>query len=421
MPQPAPPDSLGNPTPPYAMAMALPDAVTPRQGLVVDGGPNARLPVDLARCRRILVVRLDFIGDWVLTTPFLANLRASAPDAEITVVVLNRVFDLARSCAFVDRVIGVEPAAAGPVSFYAADQATLASFIADYGNYLFDLALVPRWDTDFNSALRIADGSGAATVIGFSEANTAHRRANNRGDDRFYSAILRDTEAMHEVDHKLGLLAAMGGTTEQRDLTLHLDPADKRRAAEFLVKRLGGADRFIAIAPFAVPRKQVPPERSAVLANRLSETLDLPVVVVGSPVHAPNAAAFLSELKGPAASAVGLPLGASAALIGRASMLIGMDSGPAHIAAALNTPVAVIFNHARSAAPDHVGSPERFAPWGEPSRVLVLRPDEPLAPCTDGCEVDAAHCITQLDVDDLYPPIADFAARFVAVRDPVFS
>ncbi|MCP4384060.1 MAG: glycosyltransferase family 9 protein [Hyphomicrobiales bacterium] len=414
MPKPAPPHTLGNPKPSFSARVQLSVAPTVREGLVVNSGGAQRLPVDLAGCRRILVVRLDFIGDWVLTTPFLANLRAGAPAAEITIVVLNRVFDLARSCRFVDRVVAVDPAPEGPATFYAADESVLDGFVADYTSGAFDLAVVPRWDTDFNAALRIADGSKAARVIGFSETNTAHRQEKNRGEDRFYSAVLKDEALAHEVEHKLELLVAMGGTVAGRDLQLDLDPADDLRASAFREDRLGGARQFLAVAPFTVPRKQLPLERTAALVNRLAAAFDLPVAVIGSPVHAGDAEAFLPQLDCQAAVAVGLSLGTSAALIGQASALIGMDSGPAHIAAALETPVAVIFNHGVAASPRHASSPERFAPWGDPGRVLILRPDRPLSPCTDGCVVyDVAHCITQLDVDDLFPPIADFVGRFV--------
>lgn len=415
MPYPAPPNTLGNPKPAFSEIVPLPDALTVRDGMVVGHAPTARLPVDLSACRRILVVRLDFIGDWVLTTPFLAGLRASAPSAEITVVVLNRVFDLARSCRLVDRVIGVDPAASGPVTFFAAEKSALTGFVADYSNSRFDLAVVPRWDTDFNAALRIADGSGADRVIGFSEASTAGRQASNRGEDRFYSAVLHDPELAHEVEHKLALLAAMGGEAADRDLHLDLDPIDQARAGTFIADRLGGAAEYLAVAPFAVARKQLPPERTATLINRLAGAFGLPVMVIGSPVHQDEATAFMKRLDGPAAAAVGLSLGTSAALIDRARALIGMDSGPAHIAAALGTPTAVVFNHARSGSPAHVGSPERFAPWGDPRRILILQPEQTLAPCVDGCEVGGTHCIAQLEVDDLFPPLADFIGRFVTV------
>ena len=173
--KPDPPSSLGNPPPPYAETVALPDAPPAREGRVV-GIATGVAGVDLATCRKILVVKLDFIGDWVLTTPFLAGLRQAAPDAEITAVVLDRVYDLAAPCGLVDRIIAVPGAASGPVRFGAGSADDLAAFLGDVRSGAFDLALVPRWDTDFNGATRIAGLSGARQVVGFSERCTPRKQ-----------------------------------------------------------------------------------------------------------------------------------------------------------------------------------------------------------------------------------------------------
>ncbi len=416
MPDPAPANALGNTKPPYATSVALPADLTRREGLVVVAGEGRKLPVDLSACRKILVVRLDFIGDWVLMMPFLANLRASAPEAEITAVVLTRVHDLARSCRFVDRVVAVDAVHSSPVVFFGSDERELAAFVADYEDGAFDLAIVPRWDADFNGALRVADGSGARQVVGFSEACTDLRATRNRGDDRFYDAVLLDRSEAHEVEHKLTLLEAIGGTVTDRSLKLDLDAADRRAGDRFLADQFGGAEGFLGVAPFAVGRKGLPLEIMAELTARLARRHELPVVIVGSPIHHREANEFKALLGMPAVSAVGLPLAESAAVIGRATALVGMDSGPGHIAAALGTPVSVVFSHPASGAPGHVGSPERFRPWGDRSLVQIVQPASPLPPCVDGCEQNEPHCITQLGVDDLFPPISDFLSRFVPDR-----
>ena len=250
---PALPESLGNPRPRYSVTVDMPAALTPREGRIVPAGE--RLPVDLAACRKILVVRLDFIGDWVLTLPFFAGLRRSAPDAEITVVVLTRVYDLARSCRYVDRVVAVEPKGEGPLVFGASDEAGIAAFAADYAGGEFDVTLVPRWDADFNVALRIADGSCARQVIGFSEGCTVTRAIRNRGHDGFYTAVLLDRGRMHEVEHMLGFLEAIGGDAGIRRAELDLDDRDRAAARDFLSRTIGTGQPFVAVAPFALGRK----------------------------------------------------------------------------------------------------------------------------------------------------------------------
>ena len=98
---------------------------------------------------------------------------------------------------------------------------------------------------------------------------------------------------------------------------------------------------------------------------------------------------------------------------------VGLDSGPAHIAGALGVPTAVIFPHPRDGSPAHVGSPERFRPWGDPARIRVIQPATARSPCVDGCDADHPHCILQLDVETLWRELRDFIAGFVDTPTPV--
>src|SRR5437868_6552984 len=145
--------------------------------------------IDLAACRRILVVKLDFIGDWVLCIPFLRNLRRSAPQAHITAVVLERVYELAAASPDIDRVIALRESLP-PVPLLNPDRAAeLRHFIEDYRRRHFDLAIVPRWDADFWDAASIAAGSRAPAIVGFSERCTPRKRRLNRGHDRLFTHL----------------------------------------------------------------------------------------------------------------------------------------------------------------------------------------------------------------------------------------
>ena len=382
-----------------------------REGGVV-GIDDPGAVIDLAGLRKILVVKLDFIGDWVLTTPFLAGLRRSAPQAEITAVVLDRVYDLAAPCRFVDRVVAVAPADHGPVRFAAATAADLDAFLGDYASGAFHLALVPRWDSDFNGALRLAGLSGAARVVGFSEECTERKRSDNRGDDRFYSTAFVDRDDAHEVEHMIGLLEAIGGRADTDAVAIDLCAEDWRAADAFAGTHFGGAARpLLAVAPFAAGRKQLPLERTADLARRFAARFGLAVAVIGSPEHGEAGEAFARMVGPGAVSAAGrLGLRQGAALIGRAALLLGMDSSPGHIAAALGTPAAIVFGNHAGGSPRHVGAPERFRPWCDPALIHLIRPAAPLSPCVEGCDADQPHCILQVETDVVLPALADFLA-----------
>ena len=161
----------------------------------------------------------------------------------------------------------------------------------------------------------------------------------------------------------------------------------------------------------------MPAERLQAVTRKLAEAFDLSVMIVASPSDAAAADDFVAALgKGRGASAAGLALGAAAAAIARADAFIGLDSGPAHIAGAVGTPAAVIFPHPADGAPSHVGSPERFGPYGDPERILIVQPKTAIPPCRDGCEMHYPHCILQLDEETLVKALRGFLARFVKRR-----
>ena len=414
------PSSLGNPGPPYRAVVTIPHG--PRR--LTDDGERARYTVakgraaaphpigrvKLARCRNILVVKLDFIGDWVLTTPFLANLRASAPRAKITALVLDRSYDLAAACRDVDRVISVSRAERDRVWFGGESVTALAAFLRDYTAATFDIALVPRWDIDFNGALKLAWGSGAPRVVGFSERSTANKAVLNRGDDRFYTDVILDHRAVHEVEHKLALVEAVGGRIATRAATLDLTAADGAAADRFIGESFGKRP-FLAVAPFAEGRRGYPLERLAPVVRRLAEELGLGILVVGSALHARDADTA-AKLLGGVSAASRLTLRQSAAAIARATVLIGMDSAPTHMGAALGTPVAVLSCHPAGGSPHHFNSPARFRPWGDPSRILVIQPPGAAHPCGEACDADEPHCILGISTAMLGPLLQDFVGRF---------
>ena len=296
--------------------------------------------------------------------------------------------------------------------------ADLSAFGHQYLAGGFDLAVVPRWDVDFNGALRLAWGSGAPTV-GFSEHCTPRKAILNRGDDRFYTKTVLDHRRVHEVEHDFLLIQALGGEVATRSASVDLTASDVAAAERFIGQAFGGRRKpVLAVAPLAeAGRKRLPLPRIAAVVRRLAQHADLDVAVIASPHEAPEAEAFAEMVGSDAISAAGrLTLRESAALIGRAALFIGLDSGPAHIAGALGTPVAVLFPNAADAPPNHVGSPARFRPWAEPSRMLVLQPERALPPCIGGCEATEPHCILQLSEEVLWPRLRDFAGPFVTRR-----
>jgi heptosyltransferase-2 len=371
--------------------------------------------IDLREFWNILVVKLDHIGDWLLCTPFLDNLRRNAPQARITVVVRKPVLELAALCPSADGAIGVDDGWSGICGSQAVDHQDLIGFRRDFMLQSFDLAIVPRWDVDFDGAGRLARASGAPIVVGFSEKTTARKRLLNRGADRFYTHAANRASVAHEVEQNLFLLESMNGHVTSRRTVLGTTALDERVA-----ERVLGSPRrpFLAIAPFASEAKRMLPlPRLATIVGALQRRLGIEIVILGAAADATLATALASSIGRSARSLCGrLTLRQTAAVIRRSALLIGKDSGLAHVAAAVETPVAVLSCHPYDGAADHPNSPRRFAPWAPTSDSIVLQPRHARQPCQEGCNAEYAHCIAGLETDVAIEVLGRFAERHLTSR-----
>ena len=91
----------------------------------------------------------------------------------------------------------------------------------------------------------------------------------------------------------------------------------------------------------------------------------------------------------------GLNLAELADLLGRSDLLLCNDSGPGHIAAALNRPVIALFGPTE---------PRWFRPWGAHQKV-ILRDYCPKRPCFDYCPFPEPYCLTRLHPDEVWPEV----------------
>jgi heptosyltransferase-2 len=394
---------------------AVDEGERPRPYWPAGVGPRPfRHRIELRHCREILVVKLDYLGDWVLTTPFLAALRQAAPRARITVAVLERTFELAVSSRDADRVVSVEGSASGRLKVGAARLADASGFRCDYAEGRFDLAIVPRWDIDFNGALQLAFGSGAP-VLTYAERSTPGRARINRGDDRFVALPLVDPVPRHDAEHSLRLLAAIGGDPAPRPGGLVISAEDRRRGEAFLAAAFTPRRPLIALSTRATAaRRSLPPERAAAIGRLLRDRFDADLVIVGGAADRAETESIARAIGPRAVSSIGrVSMRQSLAVIGAAALMVAVDSGPAHMAAALGVPVAVISSHHRGGSRAHAQSPHRFAPWGDAARILVVQPEAPVPPCGEACGSERPHCILGVTDELLAATLLPFAERFL--------
>jgi len=393
--------------PPNLTAPAATETTSGRSSLFRSG----KTDVAVKDFRNILIVKLDNIGDAVLLSPFLRELRGNAPDARMTLMVREQVIDIVALCPYVDRVVGVavEPWSEG---FRSRD----AEFAAAYERKSFDLAIVPRWDADEFGAGAIARHSGARRIVGFSEGISQTKARANRGFDAHYSDALLKVTPDHAVRQNLALLEFMNGHVSSDALEAWIGPADEARAGA-LLSPIENAEQLIAICPGTThPGKIFPPE----LLLRILSTFppSWRFVLLGSAAESSLADVLQQGLGARAVALCGkTSLREAVALLRRCRGAIAMDSALAHFAAAVQTPIAVFSMHPRHGGNDTLDqSPYRFGPWCAEDRRLVIQPEQAWPGCENGCRWRGRgpHCIANIDIESAADSLRAFLARHLS-------
>lgn len=257
---------------------------------------------------RILLVRLGAMGDILHTLPAAATVRANLPDAFLAWLVEPRWQPLLSGHPAVDECI----------PFDRRQWRQLPSRLAALRARRFDLAI------DFQGLLKSAlpaRMSGAAQVAG-----DAREAAREPWAAWFYTRVCQP-RAAHIVDRHLELAVMASGPKR----VVRFDVPPGREEAPL-------PERFVLASPLAGwGSKQWPLERYADLATLLREQFAMPLVLNG----APSQAETLRAVPGVTVHITGLDGLIDATR--RASAVVGLDSGPLHLAAALSKPGVALF------------------------------------------------------------------------------
>jgi heptosyltransferase III len=359
--------------------------------------------------RRILVVQPhNSLGDLVLSVPFLDEVHRQWPKAEIDLIVGNAMTALFQHIPFVRRVIGYVPSSNEPPLARYQNVLRLFSLYRNEIRDRYDLALDPRWDSDGHAYL-----ARAMAFLSDAHVRVAYSGAADGIDpslDAFMTHCALGGRNEYESIRKLKMFQRAGLSTRavvdsesfQVNATLStLAPLGKRTLdASLLQAGMPIGERYCVLAPSASTAAKIwPIERLAKVAKILHAKYGLRFVVIGS-----SKDTQLCERTAASCSGIAISLAGKTnilellALLTRASLFIGNDSGPAHLSSMIGTATVIaIVGRAPSEELDYINAPRRFRPWGP--KVLLVQPDRPLPPCDPFCISQEAHCITQVSAD----------------------
>ncbi len=276
---------------------------------------------------RILIVRLSAIGDVLHGLPVLCALREALPQAFIGWVVEGVSAQLLRHHRALDELISV------PRKWLKSPR-TVLGLRRQLRTLRFDVAIDLQGLTKSAVAARL---SGAPLRIGYDghDGRELSRVLNNK---------LVEPAGTHVVDRNLELLAPLGISKPRVRFDLDDTPPDLAKARE-VIAALQLQPRFAVINPGAGwPSKVWPAERYGAVARYLGERYAMRSLVVwaGNQEHA-WAEEIVAGSAGFGILAPKTSLRELAAITRRASLFVGSDTGPLHLAVAVDTPSVGMF------------------------------------------------------------------------------
>lgn len=357
----------------------------------------------LDRFKNILVIRLDQIGDVVMTTPFLRELRRNVPSAHITLLVSSDTYNLMETCPYVDTVIDYEKTSSW--SFWKMLKPPLRSLIFSLRHFWknqYDAAFVPRWDVDCHQAVFTAYLSGANWRIGHSEKATPLKVWNNKGFNRLFTHTANDITLKHEVEHSLDLLCFLKGRIQDTQLELWSTEEDRHLTENILRgHNCVEPDYKIVFCPGAGEQKRLWPLSNFIeIGKWLREKYNSWIVILGGEKEIRMGAQITEVLKQKVIDVTGkLTLRQTYALLKQSHLYVGNDTGPIHMAAAADIPIVGIYCHPQLGSPLSPNAPERTGPRAK--QWVTVQPNSALLPCVGECVATQPHCITQVTVDQV--------------------
>lgn len=305
--------------------------------------------------RNILCIRLDYLGDVLMTTPAMRALRTSLPGSRITLLTSSGGAAVAPYLPEVDDTLIYDAPwlKNGLPHAPAQDRAMIDTLAAR----CFDAAVIfTVYSQNPLPSAMLCHFAGVPLRL-------AHCRENPY---RLLTHWVPETEPeqriRHEARRQLDLVASIGAVTEDERLSFHI-PQDDR--ASFLQKlgaiKIPHDKPLIMLHPGATAAsRRYPPDLFAQAARELHERTGCTVLVTGGNSEQALAQSIASKVPGAVCLAGSLSLGELAALIETCAVVICNNTGPAHLAAAIGTPVVDLYALTN---PQHT-------PWQVPARVL---------------------------------------------------
>ncbi|HEX6289898.1 MAG TPA: glycosyltransferase family 9 protein [Herpetosiphonaceae bacterium] len=352
------------------------------------------------QARRVLVIKPDHLGDVLLLTPALRLLRQQQPDAEIALLIgpwsqvavaHNADIDTTLLCSFPGFTRAARPRPWQPYGLL-----LKMALLLRAGHY--DAALIARDDHWWGALLAML--AGIPLRLGFALPET----------EPFLTTALPHSFSTHVTAQNIRLVEALTGqpATKPPPMVAPIGGRDRAWATEWLTRHGVIPDaQIVALHPGAGGAAKLWIDaRWSEVADALHER-GYTVVLTGGPDEQALVTSIVRAMARHPLTLVGAAtIGQLAALYARCALVLGVDSGPLHLAAACGVPTLALFGP---------GDAGRFGPWGDPQRQIVLRSGLWCSPCgvLDACPRGTlpSECMARISTAEVVERISEQASR----------
>ena len=320
----------------------------------------------------ILIILVAGIGDLVMASPSIRAIRSGYPNAMIHVLTSNEAAAISAADPNIDRTWTF------PLRELGRDRlqifkvfALLRRLRGLYFKKAVNLYRVGSWMGAVRMAILFAV-IRSAVKIGHGKGMLGLALNRKLSEDVF--------ERLHCVDAMLEMAKLAGGKPDDEGLKVVWTEGAEKKWTEIL-DRIRGKESgpVIGINPGGNrSNRRWPPERYALVGDRLSETLNASIVLLGGPGEETISGSIQATMTAPCMNLAGrLSLDDLIGVISKLDLMVTNDSAPMHIASAVQTPLVAIFG------PEN---PALFGPYTSPVLYRVVQAEVDCRPCeTKNC------------------------------------
>ncbi len=312
--------------------------------------------------RRVLLARVDNLGDVLLMTPAFRAIRQTLPWAHLALLAGPAGCEVGKLNPDIDETILYHALSEDVYFQLPQDPEREMAAIQALKERNFDAALI--FTSYKQSALQVA-------YLCYLAGIPLRAAGSFEGSGSLLTHRHRYEETVppkHETLRGLELMDSLGFPPVEPEMVLVPREEDEEGATRLLERY--GVEQFVVVHPgSSASSRTYPAERYASVVEELADKNGLPVLVTGGP----GEEALTHRVAGSAGIALGgeTSFGEFASLVGRAAAVVTNNTGTTHVASALKTPVVTVFAG--------TNPPEQWGPWRTPHHLLTH--PVPCAPC----------------------------------------